>query len=385
MGKEWQDLIKEKSKKLKVILIVILFSMLVGCWDYSEMAELADVTSVAIDKGKEKRYKVTMEGKKFSPAIDIDVEAILYESEGDTVIGALRAVIASSGRKIYIGSIKTIIISEELSKEGIIEILSVFYRDNKARLLVGVYLAKGIEASKLLEDTAMYSFFAGYEIAEVGDQISGNLGYDNEHHVYQIIDRIFDEYKDPILFSLELTPQPGGKKTFIAAGLALFKGDKLIGFITDQMIASYGIWVNRYKESVMSIPYDDKGFIGLNVFNQTTKRSFKFIDGKIHLYLEISSEVGLTENGTSLIRTDLIKKDDIIIKTDEFITKSIYELYNYVKTDIKHDVLEIKEMYRKYHYKHFKEIEDDYDFLNDIEIHIKNNVVVRGSGQIRLK
>lgn len=362
-----------------------MLMLLSGCWDYHEMIQSADVTAIAIDKGEEKKYKITLEGKKYSPTLDIDVEAVLFDSEGDTIIEAIRAAIKIAGRKIYIGSVKTIIISEEFAKEGIAPILDFFYRANRFRVLAKVFIARGTEAYSLLDDTALYSVFAGYEILEVAEQISGHFGYSPENELYKTIDRLLDEYKDPVLFALELIEQPGDKKTFSLHGLACFKEDKLIGYIEGSLIIAFGAMVNRYVEGVVSIPYEDKGYLGVNVFKLKTKRNYKMIDGKVNLFLDIKMEIVYSENNTELAKDGEFSVDLIKNLVDEYFTNKIDELYKYVKEELKHDVLEIEEFFRKYNYREWKQNGEDYDYLNDVIIHVNNEIIFRGAEHVRMK
>lgn len=356
-----------------------------GCWDYHEMVEFADVTALAIDMGTEKKYKITLEGKKFSPKIDIEVEPILFDSEGDTVIEAIRGAIKSAGKRIYIGSVKSIIISEEFAQQGITPILDMFYRTNRARLLARVYVARGVEASKLLEDTAVYSVFAGYEIAEIGEQISGKYGYSPENELYKTIDRLYDKYKNPMLFALGEIEQPKDRKTFTSKGIACFKDDKLIGYIEDELIGFYGAMVDRFIDGIASVPYEDKGHIGINIFKLNSKRRFKMIEGKVNLFLDLKMEIVYSENNTDLQITGKIDVELIKKLVDEYFKKKINELHQFVKEELKHDVLEIEEFFRKYNYKQWKKNGDDYDYVNDVVINVSTNIKVRGAGHVRIE
>ena len=136
---------------------------------------------------------------------------------------------------------------------------------------------------------------------------------------------------------------------------------------------------------MLSIPYEDKGYIGIEIYESSSRRKFTYIDGKVHLYNNVKLEIGYSDNGTTLYGIDIIKEKDVIRVTEQFLQEQTTNLHKYVKEELKIDILEIEEFYRKYNYKHWKKIHDEYDFLNDTIVHFEFNIVIRGDGEIRVK
>jgi spore germination protein KC len=349
------------------------------------MIEYADIVSIAIDEGTESKYIITLEGKKFSQSIDIEAKATIFSGEADSVLEGLRAAIKQTGRILYIGSVKAIIISEAIAKEGIRDVLDFFIRTNQTRLLTGLYIARGTTASSLLEDTSMYTEFAGYEIDEATRQIELHGGYNNENNLFSIADRLLDPYKNPLATGLELKNLPLDKKTFSIAGVACFKGDRLVGYIEKDYIPLFALWVNRYSNAVLSIQCADYGVTAFYVHKSKTKRSYEYKNGKVYLNLDIKIELSYAENGTSRYGNDEMTKEEINKYIVDYFELNLPALYEYVKTELQTDVLEIEEFFRKYHFSTWKKLEGSYDFLRDTQIETDVEVIIRGAGQIHFE
>ena len=155
--------------KSKIIIINILIALLLtGCWNYNEIQNFAQLVGLAIDKGEEGyKYKVTAEIASSKPSADFDIEPILFEINENTIIGALRKMITVSAKKIYVGHCKIIIISEEVSREGISDILDVFLRDHEFRITMVVLVAKDAAARDMLDNTATTAKIASLELEKI--------------------------------------------------------------------------------------------------------------------------------------------------------------------------------------------------------------------------
>ena len=365
--------------KYKVVLIIILIISLTGCWDYREMIEYADIVSIAIDEGTESRYIITLEGKKFSQSIDIEAKAVIYSGKANSVLDGLRSAIKQTGRVLYIGSVRAIIISEDIAKEGVREVLDYFIRSNQTRLLSGLYIARGTTAASLIEDTSMYSEFAGYEIDEATRQIELHGSYQNENNLFSIGDRLLDPYKSPLATALETRDLPLNKKTFSIAGIACFNGDRLVGYIEKDFIPIFG------GNGVLSIPCDDYGVVSLNIYKSKSKRSYEYKNNKVYLNIDVKMEISYTENGTNKYGIDEITKEEIIGHVIDYFELNIPALHEYAKKELQTDVLEIEEFFRKYHFSTWKKIEGTYDFLRDTQVEADVEVIFRGAGQFQLR
>ncbi|NLZ84169.1 MAG: Ger(x)C family spore germination protein, partial [Acholeplasmataceae bacterium] len=122
---------KQIWKKMFLIVFIISIGLTMsGCWDYQEINNVTNVAGIALDKGEEKKFKLTFETIVFKPSADFNISVKLVETEGDTIFEGIRNAVAVAGKRLYIGHCKAIIFSEEIAKEGIKEHLDFFVRDH---------------------------------------------------------------------------------------------------------------------------------------------------------------------------------------------------------------------------------------------------------------
>src|SRR5690606_3089106 len=113
-------------KQIVLLLIAILFlSSLTGCWSRREVADLAIVVGLGIDKNEEGEYVVSVQVINPSETATSTMgggyttAATTYSTSGKIVFEALRKLSKEAPRKLYLAHLRMIVIGEEVAKEGI--------------------------------------------------------------------------------------------------------------------------------------------------------------------------------------------------------------------------------------------------------------------------
>ncbi len=75
--------------KRKLLGLIVITVLLTGCWDQRELADISIVTGMAVDKGKNEKYKLTVEAIN---ATELNAKmasgnspSVVYSLEGNTV------------------------------------------------------------------------------------------------------------------------------------------------------------------------------------------------------------------------------------------------------------------------------------------------------------
>ena len=111
------------KKKVALIITIILF--LTGCWDKTEVDDLAMVMAIGIDLTEKGRYEVTLQVAKpgvFGKGENGGAKEQAFETvtnQGKTVSDAMMQFYATSPRRVYLGHNKMIIFGRRLSEKGI--------------------------------------------------------------------------------------------------------------------------------------------------------------------------------------------------------------------------------------------------------------------------
>lgn len=371
--------------KSKIIIINILIALLLtGCWNYNEIQNFAQLVGLAIDKGEEGyKYKVTAEIASSKPSADFDIEPILFEINENTIIGALRKMITVSAKKIYVGHCKIIIISEEVSREGISDILDVFLRDHEFRITMIVLVAKDAAARDMLDNTATTAKIASLELEKIlkSNTLFGSFSLAKQ--LYHVQSDLLNHGISPSLPVLRLIDFEE-RKTFELFGIAEFKDDKLVSFIDMKESRYFLNVIDCYKGGVYSVNTDEDNYIAVEVMEEKTKYKFSEENSKIIVTLNISSTVNIIENNTYFKNAQWTEEKIKKLLNEEKTLGIINEVEN-VKNIVKSDVYGFEKLLKAMNYKLWKKYQNhEVFFLDQIEVRVNSNVKIRGTGIIDL-
>lgn len=262
--------------KIKLIFLIssVVFSSVLfsGCWNYHEVDELSVVAGVAIDTGRTHRYKLTAEIIQISGGKDTKQTPLLISMEGDTVFDAARNMISLSGKKLYWSHAKVIILSSAIAKKGIIKILDWYFRDSETRSDINVLISKEDTAQKILEGDKTTEEIRSFELYKsLGN--NKNLSKSPDIRLDKLISSIQSDGKAAIAPAVWIKKTDHSLSPYID-GTAIFKGDKLVGFIngedTKYMLfiqnkINGGVLVQNEKYEAENTP------VSLEIFKNITK------------------------------------------------------------------------------------------------------------------
>jgi spore germination protein KC len=119
-----------KSRCRYILLVVVLAAntmLLSGCWNYREIDKLAIVAGVAIDREQEtNRFLMTTEIIDLkSSGKEVEIKSQKIDTEGETIFDAVRNMIKISAKRLYWSHLKVIIISQDIAKEGVVQVIDL--------------------------------------------------------------------------------------------------------------------------------------------------------------------------------------------------------------------------------------------------------------------
>lgn len=147
-------------------LLILITTFVSGCWDRKEIENRGYVLGVAIDnatpeKNRAKdeflyapqsaggrKYRVTMELPKFRKPEGGKEQSsaqqhLLWSGEGESMLAITRAINTKTYFGMFYEDIQSIVISEEVAKEGIGDFIDFFLRDAEIRRNVRFFVTPG--------------------------------------------------------------------------------------------------------------------------------------------------------------------------------------------------------------------------------------------------
>ena len=327
-----------------VLIIITLFILLIssGCYNYKEINDMAIVSSIGIDKdNKNDKYIVSAQIMNSKESEDSeDSQITVYTKEGDTVHEALRNITLKSPRKLYGNHLSKIVLSEEVAKEGIDNILDIFNRITEVRNEFIITIVKEDKASDVLKVlTTTESIPAEYVklSLKIADKTSG-LTYATK--LDEFISLYLKKGIDPVVPVLKIdkkekkgttinnitTTNPISK--IVIEDLAVTNKGKLETYLKNEEVIGYNFLRNQIQKMIIPVKRDDENnYASILILKNKTKSNAAKKDNKYIINFNINSEAIITEYNCKKDLTDekVIKEleKDTEKKIKRYIKKSL--------------------------------------------------------------
>lgn len=327
-----------------VLIIITLFILLIssGCYNYKEINDMAIVSSIGIDKdNKNDKYIVSAQIMNSKESEDSeDSQITVYTKEGDTVHEALRNITLKSPRKLYGNHLSKIVLSEEVAKEGIDNILDTFNRVTEVRNEFIITIVKEDKASDVLKVlTTTESIPAEYVklSLKIADKTSG-LTYATK--LDEFISLYLKKGIDPVVPVLKIdkkekkgttinnitTTNPISK--IVIEDLAVTNKGKLETYLKNEEVIGYNFLRNQIQKMIIPVKCDDENnYASISILKNKTKSNATKKDNKYIINFNINSEAIITEYNC---RKDLT--DEKVIKELEKDTEK--KIKRYIKKSL---------------------------------------------------
>lgn len=289
-------------KRIKSILLI--FTVLIcaistiGCWNYKEVDEMAIVAGVAVDKGENDKYLVTAEILHISGGKDTKIESKTITASGETMFDAVRNQISLIGEKLYWGHAKVLIISSEIAAEGVSKVIDWYIRDSETRNEVYILVSQGSSAMEIFHGQKSTEEIKSFALEKMVKS-QRKLSKAPIINVLQFDIALEGEGISPIAPVVNLISSEGKMFPQIM-GTAIFKKDKLVGFLTGEETKDLLFIRNEIKGGVLvegTKGNDIATPVSLEIFKSKTK-VVPVVDAQgIGISLNIKTAVAIDEIG----------------------------------------------------------------------------------------
>jgi len=303
-------------KRILTLLIVIV-PLLTGCWSRHEVNDVAIVLGIALDKAKDGNIRLSLQiavpkasggGSESAQGSGTAKSTMMVSAEGASIMEAYRIIQEKIPREVFFAHSRVIIVGEELARDGVSSILDFFSRHRQSHLRNYLLFTKG-EAADILQADPQFESALAEEIRE-----KEKMGIGVAVRVREFWGRVLAEGEEPVAaqvsnLPLETEKQNEGKETGTSkripsiTGAAVFRGDRLVGWLTDKETRGI-LWIrNEFKSGILTVPIPNKkggGRIGAQIWKVSTKMKPIFRNGKLVIKIETYGDVEIFENTSKL-------------------------------------------------------------------------------------
>ncbi len=385
-------------KKIKLLSFLLPLFFITGCFNYRELNELAITSAVGIDK-TEDGYKTTIQiinTQKNGADTNSSMEQpkfVTYTSEDKNLQESLRRVILESSRRIYADHIQVLVIGEDLARDGIYDILDLFFRNSELRKQFQVVIARDTTAEDILKVVTPLETLNSKHIDEGLSVDNKYLGVGEVVDFEQLVASYLDSNKEIVLPSVTLkekdeegdnienTESTEPAENVIESTMGVFKDDKLLGFLTEKESIALSFVRGEINNTVLSYECRDNKYVVSEIMN--TKTDVSVESEPLKAKIKITGSLNINEVTCDLDLEDLKVVDEIESNLENELKNNINDTINTIRDEYNTDVFGFRDILYKSNPKYYREIADDwYDsvFKNmDIEIDVNFDFVEKGN------
>ena len=385
------------KKCMFVLLILSLF--LTGCWDRRELNELGIALALGIDK-VEDEYQVTAQvvvpseiAMKSSTGRS---PVTLFQAKGETVYEALRKLTKNSPRKIYPGHLRMLVIGEDLAEEGIGESLELMSRDWEIRSDFYVVIAKDMTAEEVLNVTTTLEAIPANKMFNTLK--ASEKAWAATHGVIldELITDLTDEGKEAVLTGILVTgnQEIGTSKQNVESitpearivydQLAVFKKDKLVGWLTERESKGYNGIVNKVQNTVTPISCPEEGKATIEIIQLDSKMKGKINKGKpeVDVNIKVKGNIGEVECQINLTEQKSIVELEKI--TEKKLEETINMTIESVQKQYESDIFGFGEAIHRSNPKEWKKIKEQWrdEGFSELSANVKVDVKLQHTGTV---
>lgn len=298
-------------RKIVFIFIIILTMLITGCaYDFgkTEIEKILFITTIGIDKADDGSEDIII------TAISRNVEAYgknssspsikksnIIVSRGRTIFEAIRNISSYSDKKIFFGHAEYILMGEKAAQDNLLQYLDLFFREHELRLNSKVIIVKEETAQSLLDKiTDENVFIRDYLISLF--KSNKNLSTSDEIPIINIMNMLDDNIVSAYIPCIKIKKNiyenlaEKSKKNMIELnGFALFKEEKLFGYITDEMARAFNWIRGKVHSGVIVLKSPSGENISLAIVDSSTKVIPKLSEEGLEINIQINFSTHVTE------------------------------------------------------------------------------------------
>lgn len=372
------------KKSLIIVLICIPLIFLTGCWNYREIDKLSFLAGVAVDRDKETdEYELTAEIVDVNTAgKEAQFGSLLLSSKSRSIYDASRSMISLSAKQLYWSHATSIIVSEDIAKNGMLHVLDWIVRDEEPRLNLYLFVAQTEKAQDILNLESVSTQIRSFEISTITES-SKKTSMVPKLEIYELINLMSKKGIDPVVPTVKETLNQG-KMTMEVAGGAIIKGFKFIGYISEEEVKYYLLASNKFKSGLIivdSITKNDSENITIDILRSKSSIRPKFEGNELKMVININAKSRI-----SAIDSDFnIVKEDNILKVkrlaEEELKRKILDFIHKCQSEYNADIFGFGETIKGDMPNLWKDIESNWDSIyKDLDVEVNVDIHIKGSG-----
>lgn len=377
-------------------MVILCSLMITGCWDRHEVKDLAIVTASGLDLNKDGTLTQSLQIAISSPkdsgqsggSSKDQKTFFVISAKGKTLSDARQNLQLKIHLKLYYSHRRVIIIGENMARNGLEHVLDSFHREIDMRMRNMVFVAKGIDASKILNIPATLETIPADQSQYLHLQPSGRATT-----IMDFDTTASSEGIDPIMGALEVVQEPSSDQSTASNaktpvpriklyGVGIFKKLKLVGYLNDEETRALNWVTGRIRDAYLTT-YIPQGHGNVSVHILMAKHAIhsEIVSRNIRTNVSVQGECELIENGTNLdfSRPENVKLVNDILSSQ--VKRAIEKCLKETQQRYKSDVFGFGRILHVTHPQEWKQLSPTWSTLYPkVDVSVNTKISVRGTG-----
>lgn len=297
---------------VRVIFMILLSLLATGCWDSSEIDQLAIVTASGLDVIQDgstparllgsvqiARVSALGTGQSGGPTTPTGSTSafVVEHGEGIDPIATLESIRRKLSRKMIMSHRQAIVLGEDLARQGLQPIMDEIVRNPESRLRTAVMIAYHTQAREILNLPYLLNRLPTEALS--GLQKQGALTNQDAKNFIRCLSGKGDPYA--IGVEPEKTQSAEEPSNFILRHIAVFQKDKLVGWLDEEDVSGFLWLIGQVKRQMTSVSLPGvPGTVDAILLKAHTHTAVRVVNGQPRIALKIQVEDDLAGSSVSL-------------------------------------------------------------------------------------
>lgn len=387
-------------RALYLIVVTILCATLIsGCWNRRELNDLAVSVAVGVDKQNNRIHLSdqvlnveAISGQKGGSAAYAPVN--LFQEEGHSFQEAARKMTRKSSRKIYVGQLQMLVLGESFARGGVAKVLDHISRDHEYRSDFLVIIARGTEARNVLKVFTPLEKTPATKLKNSLEISSKVWGATTAVQFREFTSNVISKSREAVLTGVNIAGSLNiGNTTdninrispsarLIFAGLAVFKKDKLMGWLNEEESLGYNFTQGNIKSAVVLQPCSkedsDQRTVSVELLRTRTRMKAFLENGSPIVSISVKGDGVVTDAQCAIDFSSPSTIDRIEQGSEDQIKSQIASAVRIVQKRYNSDVFGFGELFERKYPGYWKKTRDNWDAVfPTIQVKIKPNISVK--------
>lgn len=373
---------------------VLTLILLTGCWNRIEINDIAIVSAIGIDLTEDDEIHLSLQvavpsklGSSGPTGGTSDKSTFVISETGSTISEAFSNIQGKLSRTIFFSQSRIVIIGEALAKKSVSHVIDFQTRYAEPRINSFIMFTKG-EAYNVITSMPKFESITAEEIKELA-----KLGASLKIYVRDFLNMLLTDGIEPFaphltLKPLEVNTKNKSEKTLAVNGIAIFKKDKLIGWMSEEDTRGL-LWLrNEMEKGVIttSVP-EDMG--GGNISMEITRAIVKTVpilkNQELIIDVNIVTELAVIENDSQLNLFDTKVIEDIQTEVNSQIKNRVEMVIDKGQKEYNSDIFGFGHLvYQKYPKEWNAKYKNNWEEeFAELEVTINSKALIRRIGLIK--